>query len=223
MKNRIKTLKIKTVGYALAILTFGVICFTAGVNTNMLTNADSPANGLPVSHGGTGATEPTQARTNLGINQTATISDQSTDSQYPTAKSVYNFANDVYNFGLGAPIETGTITTTYFDIWYEKYPNKLVKMSFKQPVVKVTIPARPGVIATLKDSLKADFSSGAYPGLDMGFCTGGCASSAFYPLWINCDSATSACNELILTNTVDIVKNTGLQFIVSAPLIYTAV
>ncbi|MDR3128273.1 MAG: hypothetical protein LBT99_02980, partial [Bifidobacteriaceae bacterium] len=80
----------KKLGAIFCLFLFGVVTFVSGNLAQV--NAASSSTVLPVAKGGTGANSASQALTNLGkINS---IDTNSTDNQFPSAKSVYTYVNN---------------------------------------------------------------------------------------------------------------------------------
>jgi hypothetical protein len=83
----------KKLGAILCLFLFGVVAFTSGNLTQV--NAASSSTVLPVTKGGTGANSASQALINLG--KVNSINANSTDDQFPSAKSVYDSTDKVYS------------------------------------------------------------------------------------------------------------------------------
>ncbi|MDR2799378.1 MAG: hypothetical protein LBB07_02010 [Bifidobacteriaceae bacterium] len=206
---------IRKIGIAFSIFLLSAISINAGIVIGKSAFSASSSSVLPISKGGTGGSTPASARTGLGINATTTISSSSTDSEYPSAKAVFTF-------GTAGLSESGTISSDYFDIYYEKYSNKLVIMQIKSnSLKKAPLPAGATTLVTLQNSLKANPSKNINPSSNINFCSGGCASKYTYPMYIACDtSGNSSCNALIVNSAQQITSSTSA--LVSDTFIYTA-
>ncbi|MDR3151982.1 MAG: IPT/TIG domain-containing protein [Bifidobacteriaceae bacterium] len=91
---KLKKIKLEKLG-ALAIFTlFTIASFLTG---SSVSNAAASGTALPISFGGTGATTQSAALTNLGINNT--LDENSSNSTFPSAKTVYNYMNGAMNKG----------------------------------------------------------------------------------------------------------------------------
>ncbi|MDR3127899.1 MAG: hypothetical protein LBT99_01035 [Bifidobacteriaceae bacterium] len=100
-------MEIRKIGIIFCLFLFGVVTF---ISDNLAqVNAASSSTVLPMAKGGTGANSASQALINLG--KVNSINANSTDNQFPSAKATYNY---------GQTITSGTLTTSYFDIYYEK-------------------------------------------------------------------------------------------------------
>ncbi|MDR2748302.1 MAG: hypothetical protein LBB10_00145 [Bifidobacteriaceae bacterium] len=101
-------IKLQKVGTIITVLLFGLICAIGGYE--LRSSTDSASSPLPVSKGGTGANSAQGAQTNLGMK--TSVSESSTDTEFPSSKAVYNYAN---------PESWITASGVHFDIRYRKY------------------------------------------------------------------------------------------------------
>ncbi|MDR3127769.1 MAG: hypothetical protein LBT99_00355 [Bifidobacteriaceae bacterium] len=102
----------KKLGIVFCLFLFGVVTFVSG-NLSQV-NAASSSTVLPVAKGGTGSNSASQALINLG--KVNSINANSTDNQFPSAKSVYENSKAIYSYNAA-----NLINTTYWDISNTNY------------------------------------------------------------------------------------------------------
>ncbi|MDR3128048.1 MAG: hypothetical protein LBT99_01800 [Bifidobacteriaceae bacterium] len=102
----------KKLGAILCLFLLGIVTFISG-NLSQV-NAASSSTVLPVAKGGTGANSISEARNNLQAeyagNKVTSISSSSNDTQYPSAKSVYDYnlpAVGIDNFYMKTSLPLG--------------------------------------------------------------------------------------------------------------------
>ncbi|MDR3152003.1 MAG: hypothetical protein LBT85_00865, partial [Bifidobacteriaceae bacterium] len=85
---KLKKIKLEKLGALAIFVLFTIASFLTG---SSVSNAAGSGASLPISFGGTGATTQAGALTNLGINNT--IDENSSNSTFPSAKTVYAYMN----------------------------------------------------------------------------------------------------------------------------------
>ncbi|MDR3152026.1 MAG: hypothetical protein LBT85_00980, partial [Bifidobacteriaceae bacterium] len=91
---KLKKIKLKKLGTLAIFALFTIASFLTG---SSVSNAAASGAALPISFGGTGATTQAGALTNLGMN--STLNEKSTNSTFPSAKTVYNYMDKTMNPG----------------------------------------------------------------------------------------------------------------------------
>jgi hypothetical protein len=215
--KKYKIIKLRQFGTFFFIFILALISYTAGISFNNEAFSSGSSSALPVSKGGTGGSTPVSARANLGMNTTTTITSSSTDNDFPSAKSVYTF-------GTGTTAETGTFETSYFNFYYEKYPNKLTKLSIISDTIKTNIPAGKVKITDLPATLKAEISKGKNPSSIITFCNDQCAETLISPLYIECSTTATSCNSLYLNLSQSITPGTtDYRYPMNQSIIYNSI
>ncbi|MDR3152046.1 MAG: hypothetical protein LBT85_01080 [Bifidobacteriaceae bacterium] len=89
---KLRKIKLKKSATLASFAIFAVVSFLAGAS---ISNAAASGAALPISFGGTGGKTQSAALTNLGINNT--IDENSTNSTFPSAKTVYDYMSGSMN------------------------------------------------------------------------------------------------------------------------------
>ncbi|MDR2799379.1 MAG: hypothetical protein LBB07_02015 [Bifidobacteriaceae bacterium] len=200
-----------------AILSIFLLCaagFVIGINQNQNALAGGSNSVLPISKGGTSANTQIGARENLKMMNS--VSANSTDDEIPNGKEVYNFGSPSYN--MGDPIESTTLTGTYFDAYIERYANKLARISIISNTIKANIPAAHiNPIFTLSENFKAAKGKLNYPASNITFFNSSGSIAADRILYINCASSNT-CKDVVLSAGAAV---SGISFLTHKSLIYT--
>ncbi|MDR3152358.1 MAG: hypothetical protein LBT85_02735 [Bifidobacteriaceae bacterium] len=99
IKSKVNKSKIRNSGILVVTILLSLTCFLSGSN---LAGANASISVIPVSRGGTGANTQAGALTNLGINNT--IDENSSNSTFPSAKTVYDYMNNYSKKEIVKPI-----------------------------------------------------------------------------------------------------------------------
>ncbi|MDR3127972.1 MAG: hypothetical protein LBT99_01410 [Bifidobacteriaceae bacterium] len=202
----------KKLGIFVSITLFGTVAFICG--ELMRADAASSTTILPIAKGGTGANISGVARANLQAeytgNKVTAINSTSTNTQYPGALAVYNYVK---------PLATGTLSTTYFDLYYEKTYDKTVYIWVTNQLMKTAPTSSIDTpLINLPTDLKEDITKQYYPSSNVKFCP---------------QSSSSTCKDTVLyigaagtklsfssDNGTSIDNN--YKYLVTTPLIYKA-
>jgi hypothetical protein len=159
-----RKLSFKRIGILLISAFLGITIFIC--SELIQANAASSSTVLPILKGGTGANSASSARNNLQAeyigNKISTISSSSNNTQYPGALAVYDYVK---------PLETGTLSTPYFDLYYEKRYDKTVYIWVANQYMKTAPTSSMDIpLITLPASLKEDITKQYYSTAKVNFC-----------------------------------------------------
>jgi hypothetical protein len=200
----------RRIGIGAATFCFAIILSVFSITFITNSNAGNSISVLPFSKGGTNANNAVQARINLKMMNP--ISQNSTDDEIPNAKEVYAFRK---------PLISGIVSLSCFDAYYEKYPDKIVKITFLGTVKQgVTIGSSCG--GELPIQIKADVRYAQYVSTSIDFFSSSNTKLGYGVMFLTCGGGDAGTNchrfQFGLSSGI-----TNATHIMSKPIFYTAI